>query len=162
MEYINTNGSNSLDLSYRIPVNPRNGAITLAGGLNYSRVIEEPFDELDITGNSSYFDLTFRQPVIQTPKHELALGVTASHQESSNEILGFNFPLSPGANEQGQTSITALRFFQEWIQRTPQDVLALRSQFNIGLGFGFGATTNEDPPDSRFLIGEDKGNMCAN
>lgn len=151
LEYINTHGSNSFDLSYRIPVNPRNGAITLAGGLNYSRVIEEPFEELDIKGNSSYFDLTFRQPVIQTPRYELALGVIASHQESSNEILGINVPLSPGANEQGQTSITALRFFQEWIQRSPQDVLALRSQFNIGLGFGFGATNNEEPPDSRFF-----------
>lgn len=151
LEYINTDGSNSLDLSYTIPVNPRNGSIILAGGLNYSRVIEEPFDELDIIGNSPYLELTFRQPVIQTPKQELALGVTASHQESSNEILGFNFPLSPGANEEGQTSITALRFFQEWIQRSPQDVLALRSQFNIGLGFGFGATLNEEPPDSRFF-----------
>ncbi|WP_245927250.1 ShlB/FhaC/HecB family hemolysin secretion/activation protein [Aphanothece hegewaldii] len=149
LEYINTDGSNSLDLDYTIPVNPRNGEITIAGGLNYSRVIEEPFDELDITGNSPYFELTFRQPVIQTPTQELALGVIASHQVSSNEILGFNFPLSPGADENGQTRISAVRLFQEWIKRSPQDVLALRSQFNIGLSFG--ATINEAPPDSRFF-----------
>ncbi|GFE71489.1 ShlB/FhaC/HecB family hemolysin secretion/activation protein [Chroococcus sp. FPU101] len=149
LEYINTNGSNNLDLRYSIPINPRNGTVILAGGINYSRVIEDPFDELDITGNSAYFELTIRQPVIQTPKHEFALGVTASHQESNNEILGINYPLSPGADENGQTRISALRFFQEWLQRSPQDVLAVRSQFNVGLGIG--STVNAHSPDSLFF-----------
>lgn len=155
LEYTNTDGSNNLDLRYSIPINPRNGTVILAGGLNYSRVIESPFDELDITGNSAYFDLTVRQPVIQTPKHEFALGITTSHQESNNEVFGINFKLSPGANENGQTRITALRFFQEWLQRSPQDVLAVRSQFNVGLGIG--STVNDQPPDSRFFSWRGQG-----
>lgn len=154
LEYKNTDGSNNLDLRYRIPVNPRNGAVILAGGLNSSEVIEDPFDELDITGNSPYFELSFRQPVIQTPRHELALGITASHQESSNKLLGIEFPLSPGADDQGKTRISALRFYQEWLQRNPQDVLAVRSQFNIGLSLG---ATNDDPPNGHFFSWRGQG-----
>jgi hemolysin activation/secretion protein len=91
---------------------------------------------LDIKGDSRYYDLTFRQPIRQTPAQEMALGLTLSHQESTTTLLGVGFPLSPGANDNGQTQVTALRFFQDWTQRSSQDVLALRSQFSVGLEGG--------------------------
>ena len=75
--YTNTDGSNALDLSYTAPVNPRNGALILAGGFSDTEVIEPPFDRIDITGDSRYFELGFRQPVIQTPTQELALRVVS-------------------------------------------------------------------------------------
>lgn len=150
VEYTNTDGSNSLNLRYKIPVNARNGTLTLAGGLTDSEVVESPFDELDIRGNSPYFEMSFRQPIVQTPTEELAFGITASLEESNNEILGVKFPLSPGADEDGRTRVSALRFFQEWTQRTPQDVFAVRSQFNLGLRI-FDATINDEPPDGRFF-----------
>ncbi len=149
-EYLNTDGSNNFNLRYEIPLNPHNGSLILTGGLTDSEVIQPPFDELEITGNSPYFEVSFRQPIIQTPTQEFALGITASRQESGNKLLGVEFPLSPGADEQGKTRVSALRFFQEWIQRGQQDVLALRSQFNLGLGIG-DSTINTEPPDSRFF-----------
>ena len=50
----------------------------------------------------------------------------------------------------GETRISALRFFQEWTSRNKKQVIAARSQFNLGLN-AFDATVNEDAPDSRFL-----------
>jgi hemolysin activation/secretion protein len=38
--YRNTDGSNAYDLQYGLPVNPRNGTVTLAGGLTDSEVTE--------------------------------------------------------------------------------------------------------------------------
>jgi hemolysin activation/secretion protein len=64
--------------------------------------------------------------------------------------LGEGFPLSPGANNDGQTRIAALRFFQEWTERGSEDVLALRSQFSLGLGI-LDANVNNLPPDGRFF-----------
>lgn len=150
MAYTNTDGSNALDLSYTIPFNPRNGTIRLAGGLTSTNIIEPPFDRVDITGNSHYYELSLRQPVIQTPTQELALGITASRQESQTTILGEKFPLSPGADDEGRTRISAARFFQEWTQRNRREVFAARSQFSFGLGI-FDATISEEPPDSRFF-----------
>lgn len=150
VEYINSDGSDNANLSYTIPVNPHNGTVILSGGVTDSKVIEEPFDELDITSDAPYFELSFRQPVIQTPTQELALGITASRQESRSKIFGVEFPLSPGADERGRTRISTLRLFQEWTQRSPQDVFAVRSQFNIGVN-AFDASINDEPPDSEFF-----------
>jgi hemolysin activation/secretion protein len=150
LEYANTNGSNAFDLSYTVPINPRNGTIALSGGISATQIIEAPFDPIDITGNSYFVDLTYRQPLIQTPSKELAIGITASRQETQTKILGIDFPLSPGADENGKTRTFALRLFQDWTQRSSNNVFAARSQFNFGLG-AFDATINTEPPDSRFF-----------
>ncbi|MBD1849140.1 ShlB/FhaC/HecB family hemolysin secretion/activation protein [Cyanobacteria bacterium FACHB-502] len=157
--YSNTDGSNTLNTSYTLPLNARNGTLQLAIGASDSQVIEEPFDELEISAISRYYELTFRQPLSQTPTEEFALGLTASRQESETE-LGLDdigpFPFSPGADEAGRTRVSAVRFFQEWTQRNSQQVIAVRSQFSLGLNL-FDATVNDDAPDSRFLAWRGQG-----
>jgi hemolysin activation/secretion protein len=155
-KYTNTDGSNSYDLSYSVPVNPRNGTVTVSGGWTNTDVVEPPFDRIDITGDSFYLDLSLRQPVIQTPTQELALGLAFSRQQSQTQIQGKNIFLSPGANDDGETRISALRFVQEYTQRNPQQVFALRSQFSLGVGL-FDATVNKNPPDSRFFSWRGQG-----
>jgi hemolysin activation/secretion protein len=154
--YANTDGRNALDLSYTLPVNARNGTVSVDYGTYWSRIIQPPFDEFDIRGDLWSLGFTYRQPVIQTPTRELALGLTANRQQSQTSILGFPFPLSPGANDLGQTRITQLQFFQEWTQRSSNSVLALRSQFNLGID-AFGTTTSDIPPDSRFFSWQGQG-----
>ncbi|NJM61549.1 MAG: ShlB/FhaC/HecB family hemolysin secretion/activation protein [Oscillatoriales cyanobacterium RU_3_3] len=150
VNYTNTTGSNAFDINYTLPVNPRNGTVSLSYGRTGSDVVEPPFDRLEIVGKSSRYELTYRQPVLQTASREFALGITASLQESRTTLLGESEPLSPGADEEGRTRVSAVRFFQEWTQRSPRSVLAARSQFSVGLG-AFGATVNSEAPDSRFL-----------
>ncbi|BAZ51632.1 surface antigen D15 domain-containing protein [Nostoc sp. NIES-4103] len=154
--YTNTDGSNSYDISYTIPINPRNGTLQIAYGGSNTEVVEPPFDRLDILGDSQSLELTLRQPLLQTPKEEFALGLTFSHQESKTSLLGLGFPISPGADNNGSTRISALRFFQEFTNRNPKEVFALRSQFNLGIG-AFNATINEGFPDSRFFYWRGQG-----
>src|SRR4029450_7780121 len=65
---------------------------------------------------------------------------------------GDPFPLLPGATDDGETVVTALRVAQEFVHRTPSQVFALRSRFSFGLD-ALGATVNSDPdvPDGRFF-----------
>lgn len=154
LTYSNTDGSNGIDINYTVPLNPRNGTLRLAYGSNRSRVIEEPFDILDIKSRSRYYEFTYRQPIVQRPTTEFALGLTLSRQESQTELGLDNtgpFQLAPGADEQGRTRISALRFFQDYVQRSEREVFAARSQFSFGLGL-FNATQNETAPDSRFFV----------
>ena len=149
--YINTDGSNSLDdLSYSIPINPYNGNISLNYSLTNSNVIEKPFNTLDIQSESRNYQITYRQPLKQTPNEEFSLGLTASRQESQTSLLNLPFPLSIGANEQGETKISALHFFQEYTQRNSQQVFALRSQFSFGIN-ALDSTINDKAPDSEFI-----------
>ncbi|XGV94538.1 MAG: ShlB/FhaC/HecB family hemolysin secretion/activation protein [Leptolyngbya sp. BL-A-14] len=151
LSYANTDGSNTVDTSYTVPFNPRNGTITLNGGFAFSRVIEAPFDRLDINSNSNYVELSLRQPLLQTPTQEFALGLTVSHRETAATLLGGTIPFPTlGADAQGKTRITALRFFQDYTLRGSRDVLALRSQFSVGLN-ALNATINTTSPDSRFF-----------
>ncbi|MBH8550812.1 ShlB/FhaC/HecB family hemolysin secretion/activation protein [Nostocaceae cyanobacterium CENA357] len=154
LAYTNTDGSNAFDASYTLPLNPYNGTLSFNFGTASSNVIEEPFNFLDIQSSSRYYELTFRQPVIQTPTQEFALGITASRRESQVSSLPSleisPNEISPGADAEGRTRISALRFFQEWTSRNSREVVALRSQFNLGVG-AFDATINSETPDSRFF-----------
>jgi len=157
--YANTDGSNGINASYRLPVNPRNGVVTLSYGYTHSNVIEPPFDILGISADSFYYDLTFRQPLYQTPNEEFALGLTLSRQESQTRLSFDNigpFPLSPGADNNGRTRVTAVRLTQDWVQRSPSQVLAARSQFSLGLDF-LDSTINRVAPDSRFFAWRGQG-----
>ncbi len=173
VSYANTDGSNQVDASYAIPLNPHNGTLRLAFGFSDSEVIEPPFDVLNIESNSHYYELSFRQPLIRfftesrgseiesrrARFEELALGVAVSQQESQAEFSPAGetlaFP-SLGADAEGRTKISALRFFQDWTQQGNNYVLAARSQFSLGLE-ALDATVNETGPDSRFLAWRGQG-----
>ncbi len=125
-------------------------------------VIEPPFDRLDIESESSYYQLTLRQPIIQTINgqtqtfQEVALGLEAFWRGSQSFLMDTPFPLSPGANDDGRTRIFALRFITEWTRRDASSVFALRSEMSFGLD-AFGSTVKEQIPgvetipDSRFF-----------
>lgn len=150
--YVNTEGSNSLDhLSYTIPINAQNGTFAFYHNRSDSDIIETPFNILDIQSKSVNYEYTLRQPLFQTPTADVAMGLTASWQESKTSLLDIPFPLSRGANDQGETRIFALRFFQEYTQRNQTEVFALRSQFNFGFGAAFDSIINDTEPDSEFM-----------
>ena len=150
LTYTNTDGSDAGDLSYSFPLNRQNGSLKFAAGINDTEVVESPFDELNIVGDSYYLDFTFTQPIIFKPTQELAFGFTFSYQDSQTELLGQNFPFVPNEDTKGEATISAIRFFQEFVQRNPTDLFAVRSQFSLGLDV-FDATIEDDAPDSRFF-----------
>ncbi|NEQ55402.1 MAG: ShlB/FhaC/HecB family hemolysin secretion/activation protein [Leptolyngbya sp. SIO3F4] len=159
LDYKHTDGSDGVDFSYTLPISPNNDTLRFAAGYSDSRVINSDFSVLDISSDSAYYELEYRHPLIETPTQEAALGLTLSHQSSQTRI-GLDdigpFPLSPGADENGRTRISALRFFQDWTQRSQSHVLALRSQFNVGLDL-LDATINDGAPDSQFFSWRGQG-----
>jgi len=150
VSYANTDGSNEFNGSYTVPVNARNGTIGFAASAASTNIIEEPFDAVQIEGKSRTYELTYRQPILEKPDRTLALGLSFSRQESDTFLSGERFALSAGANDRGETRVSAVRFFQEYVQRSSRQVFAARSQFSVGTNF-LGATANDSGPDSSFL-----------
>ncbi|NJL10168.1 MAG: ShlB/FhaC/HecB family hemolysin secretion/activation protein [Calothrix sp. SM1_7_51] len=151
--YTNTDGSNSIDASYTLPLNPANTTLSFAYGTAFSDIIEPPFNILGIESDSRYYELTLNHPLILTPTQQLDLGLTLSRRENETSISLDNIgptPISAGADEQGRTRISAVRFFQQFTSRNSNSALALRSEFSIGLG-ALNSTINSEAPDSRFL-----------
>jgi len=154
VSYSNTDGSNSIQSSYTLPINTKNGTVRFSYGSSSSNIIEAPFSALDIIASSQLYELSLRQPIIRSASpdmsQELAVGVTFSRQESQTALLQTPFPLSQGADDQGKTRISAIRFFQDYLERGNQEVLFLRSQLSVGLNV-FGSTINSSSPDSNFV-----------
>ncbi|MEM8612436.1 MAG: POTRA domain-containing protein, partial [Cyanobacteria bacterium P01_H01_bin.105] len=153
-------GLTSADISYRMFLNPRDGTLEFNAGFTGSEVKEEPFDILEIESDAAFYELTWRQPLKKTPTEEFALGLTASRQGSRNIFLEdffgeeVGFP-TRGADDDGRSRVTALRFFQEWVKQEPRQVLAARSQFSVGLDI-LGATSG-DSPNSEFFAWRGQG-----
>lgn len=144
-----TRGVDSYDFGYSLPLNARDGTLTLRYIDTNSEIVEEPFSVLDITGKSRSFTIGFRQPIHRTPASELALGLSLDFRRSETLLLDEPFSFAPGT-EDGESKVTVLRFSQDWIQRSPRQVLAARSQFSLGLD-AFGATVNDTGTDGRFF-----------
>lgn len=157
--YTNSDGTNNLNAGYSLPFNPRNGTLSLNYGRTWSRVIIKPFNRLNIDVDYSSYDLTMRQPIVQTPNTDFALGVTGSRRESNTSFLGsreLGQLITPGADNRGRTRISSIRFFQEWTRRNSRSVLAARSQFSLGVG-AIDATIHRTGPDSRFFSWQGQG-----
>lgn len=153
--YGRSEASEVFDVNYTLPLNPHNGTLRLQYSQSNSRVIEAPFDRLDINSRGQDFGLTYRQPIIQTPAQEFAIGLTLARRETSTGYLfaligeRIGYP-SPGADIDGVTRVTAARLFQDYTSKDTRQVFALRSQLNLGVK-ALDATINSSSPDSQFL-----------
>lgn len=150
--YTNTDGRNSLDaLSYSIPLNSRDGNISLSYGIGKLEVIAEPLDAFDVDLEFSSFQLALYQPLYQTPKQEFALGLAFSTISTEATVFDFPFPVSRGAEDNGELNVSALRFSQSYTRRGDKDLFNLVSEISVGVDL-FDATDNARSPDSHFVL----------
>ncbi len=138
-----------LDVNYTLPLSPRDTTLNLRYRRNDSSVIEETFEPLDIKSKSEIFSATLRHPFYRTLQREFALSIGGERLHSDTSLGGVGFSFSPGTDD-GEATITALRFTAEWLDRTSNQVIAIRSRFSLGVD-ALGATINRgriDDPDT--------------
>ncbi len=145
-----------VDASYALPFN-RYGTTFSPYYRRYDfKLIEDPFGPLGLKTNTEIIGMSLRQPVYKTVTDEVALSIIGEHLFTQSFIFNNTpdkqpFDIFPGF-QNGAATVSALRFAQEWIHRTLDTVLALRSRFSVGLNV-LGATinSNSDTPDGQFF-----------
>jgi hemolysin activation/secretion protein len=143
--------SYNLDFQYQIPINAKNGTITVEADINRNKVINSFAENLDINGESERYRLSYRQPLIHSTSQELALSLGFDYQDGQTFLFQQGFPFGQGADNQGISRTSVLRFGQDYIRRQPSGAWSLRSNLNLGLGI-FDATKNDEPiPDGQFF-----------
>jgi hemolysin activation/secretion protein len=144
-------GADNMAGSYVVPVTRRDTTL----GLNASRLntalVEETFTPLVVSSVTTSYGVSLRQPFFQTANHEAAFGLGFDHRVNDTRLLGERFNISPGA-ENGEMEVNVLRISQEWLQRGQNNLLALRSTFNLGLDV-FDSSDNgvASDPDGRYF-----------
>ncbi|NEP19254.1 MAG: ShlB/FhaC/HecB family hemolysin secretion/activation protein [Leptolyngbya sp. SIO4C1] len=165
--YTHSEGSDALSVGYSLPINARDGRLSLRFDPTRNDIVDADFFDInrdgegpDIESRSQLYEISLRQPVMRRVDaqtfQELAIGLSGSLRNSQSFLLGDPFPLSPGASVTGKTRVVALRFFQDYTLRDARQVFSARSQFSLGLGI-LDATVNNSVegvgaiPDSRFF-----------
>jgi hemolysin activation/secretion protein len=150
LEYGLTEGLDIYNISYKLPINAKNGTLNVRYGNNNSKITEAPFNNLDIRSNSETLSFGFRQPLIRKPQTEFAVGIGFDLRRSQTFLLdNIPFSFSEGA-ENGESRVSVIRFYQDWVHRNATEVLAARSQFSFGID-AFDATVNSTGTDARFF-----------
>lgn len=144
-----TEGLDIYNVSYSVPLNPRDGTFSVSYGNNDSNIIEGDFQDLDISSESRTFSVRYSQPLLKTPTNEFALSLGLDLRQSKTFLADEPFSFSVGP-EDGESKATVLRFSQDWFNRGNNQIFAVRSQFSIGLD-AFDATINDTGTDGQFF-----------
>lgn len=149
--YGRTAGLNLYSAGYTLPINARNGTLNLRYSTNNSKIIEDPFQDLGIRSESHTLSIGLRQPLVRSVETEFAIGLNFDLRRSQTFLLDtIPFSFSEGTQD-GESKVSVIRFFQDWVDRTSNRVLAARSQFSFGIN-AFDATSNAGKiPDGQFF-----------
>jgi len=152
-----------IDASYTLPINRYDTTFTASYRRNDFVVVDDRFRVLDLNSESEIIGFTLRHPVYRTLSDELAVAISGEHLynkiTSAFDLPGQPFLFIPGASNTGVSTVSALRFIQEYQHRTPSSVIALRSRVSVGFDV-LGATINsrdattadgEPLPSGRFV-----------
>ncbi len=151
-----------IDTSYSLPLTPYDTTLIASFRLNDFDIVEAPFDALDIQSQTQIIGFTLFQPIFRSLNQQfnVALKGEWEYNKVESEVLiqggqqGLIF--TPGSTSTGVNIVSALRVIPEWVYRTRDAVLALRSRFSVGLDV-LNATTNSGfvggvpVPDAQFF-----------
>ena len=143
-----------LTARYILPLTARNTTAMVEYRRNDFRVVDPAFEALDIRSESEVLGITLRHPLYKTLSQEFALALTGEYLTNKLFLLGEPTDLFTPGSRGGRSTVSALRFSQEWVKRSPNQVVAAFSRVSVGLDV-LGATgkdtTIPDSADSRFV-----------
>jgi hemolysin activation/secretion protein len=135
-------------MAYSYPLTERNTKIEASFSVDDAKIIEEPFDEIDIRSKTMRAGLFVSHPWIRTPRRLLVSSAGIERKHSESTLLGFPFSFSPGDRE-GKSDTTVVNAGVEWTERARTRVLALSGSLRFGVD-AFHATISDEGPDGRF------------
>lgn len=148
VQYGLTEGADEVSVFYTRPLNVYDTTLRLGYDRSDCSVIEEPFDDLDIESDLETYSISLTHPLYRTPQRVFSIGLAIEQRHSRTCLLGRPFSFSPGVQD-GKSDVTVLRFSQEWLDRSFNQVIAARSTFSIGVD-AMGATSGAEP-DGQYL-----------
>lgn len=148
-------GLRAAGFSYQRPLWRPQTLLLAAAQVSEADVVEEPFRALDVESRFLTLQFGVRQALRQSRADSLWLELLLERRRNETFLLGRPFSFSPGVRS-GVSEVSVLVFSQEWVRRSTDEVLALRSSLRFGLD-ALGATVNTGLPDGRFFSWRGQG-----
>jgi hemolysin activation/secretion protein len=144
-EYGRSGGLNDGYAAYSVPIAADDTRFSLRYDRNGVVVVTPELSSLNVTSSYSSVAVGLSRPMYRTPEATFALGASLERRQQQTFLLGMPFAFTPGAEANGQTIVTPLRFYQDWLSRNAEYAFAARSTFSFGLE-ELGATENPSAP----------------
>lgn len=139
-----------IDVSYSLPITSSDIMLSMRYQKNNFKVVQEPFEELDVKSKSDIYTVGVTWPVLRSLTETFSLSFEGERLSHKTYLLGDSFSFTPGV-EDGKAVVTALRLSQDWAHFTQEEVIAARSQLSFGID-ALGATIHGgENPDGRFF-----------
>ena len=133
----------NLNVNYVIPFTPYDTTFAVDYRRTDFTVIDSNVKALDINGKFELIGFTLRQPVFRTLSQEFALALSGQSESFRTSLLENPFEFQSGSTN-GLSQVSALRFAQEYVHRTQDQVISGLSRMSFGLPV-LGATVNSGP-----------------
>ena len=150
IQYDLTEGLSTYNLTYTVPLNLQGTTISVDYQDGDTQIIREPFDDLAIRSQADTLSFKLVQPIVRSATTEFVVGLGLDLSESKTFIFDdrpYSFTDGP---QDGRSKLAIIRLSSDWLKRSEQNVLSLRSRFSLGVDL-FDATVNKNAPDTRFF-----------
>ncbi len=138
-EYGRSKGLNDGSVAYSVPLLGDDTRLNLRYDINGTLVINPNLAPLDITSRYSSVSAGLSRPFYRTAESSLTMGANLEIRKAQTFLLGMPFPFTAGSDGNGHTNVTALRFYQDWLDRDADHAFAARSTLSFGI-HALGAT----------------------
>ena len=148
-QYGRSLGINDGAIAYSVPIASDDTRINLRYDINGTVVVAPGLSPLNITSNYNSLALGLSRPFYRTAEQNLTLGLNLERREAQTFLLNMPFSFTSGSDN-GKTNVTALRLYEDYLDRDAEHAFALRSTLSIGLPT-LGATVTSVPPTGNFV-----------
>lgn len=155
-ETIDGKHSDTYSLGWRLPVSRYGTAVSLRLDHGQSIVVQAPLNALNITSRIDSTNIGISQPIIETLRHKLTLGVDRVDETITSTLLGEKFSFTPGVPA-GVTDARLWRWWQEYTYRSETNAVVVRSTFSSETNNNepaANAANVQAPPGYRYWLGQ--------
>ena len=115
-----------------LPLTRWDTLLSLYAELSESDIVEEPLNVLNVESKSETYEVSLSHPFYRTPQREFSAGVSLVQRQSKTFLLGRPFSFTAN-REDNVTKIAIARFTQSWLDRSPEQIIALNSTLSVGV-----------------------------
>ncbi len=143
-------GLQGLGSQFSLPIAASNTRLNLNFQGNQTEITDTALRYLAIKNDFYHLSAAVSQPLYLSLQRSFTIEGQFAYRYTRNFILGEPIGLASGSEENGKAKVSAFRFLQHYVDRSPERVLSLRSTFSAGADV-LGATVNPVQADSRFF-----------
>ncbi len=143
-------GMQEISAFYSIPVGYTATRLNIGFQASESEIVDDDLDRFDIENRFMDLNIGLSHPFYQTLNDLFSMELQYSFRQNRTYFDGEPIALSEGAEENGKSKVSVIRWIQNYLKRSSNAVFSASSSFNAGVDF-FNATIHSDRADSRFF-----------